>query len=274
MNIRNIAYIIFGALFVTACAVDEPQRSSVTNSDFNIVEVDGADTVSSDAGSYPISFTLDENQVVDAALLVKVVGGSATEGEDFTLSTDHVDVAQFAGAGSFTVDIICDSEPEGNEDIIIEICGGQPFGINDPVQHTIVIEDDDCADTSTDISGTYNTTITGQSTDGCCPDPITVDGEMMITDNGDGSFSMGDWSLGMYRGWYEGYGIDSTFVADGGLGGSYYLVCEGQIRDACLTGPFGANIDIEGSVDQGTGDINLSWINTWGDTAEAVLTKN
>ncbi len=120
-----------------------------------------------------------------------------------------------------------------------------------------------------DLAGTYTYATQGSSTDPCCPGTVTVDGEVTLTDNGGGEYTISDWSGGLYVAWYGpdggNYGIDAPV--------------EGVIKDACNvmsfvtdSEPFGEWLKGSGRVDAETGVITLTWENGWGDKGESTLT--
>lgn len=118
-----------------------------------------------------------------------------------------------------------------------------------------------------DLGGTYTSTATGTSTDDCCPDVTTVEGEVTLTDLGGGVYTISDWSGGLYFEWYAVYGI--TGPSD----------TEGTVQDVCnelsLTGPasepFGTAITSSMTLaDDGT--ITLTWSNGYDDQGVTTLT--
>lgn len=117
-----------------------------------------------------------------------------------------------------------------------------------------------------DLAGTYAGTTSGTSTDDCCPGVVSAEKMVTITDLGDGNYSMGDFTSGLYFTWYEAYGI----TADHDLTGTFSDVC--GTLSGTFAEPFGKNVELTGSVDAETGVITYTWTSGWGDTAEVVLT--
>lgn len=116
------------------------------------------------------------------------------------------------------------------------------------------------------IGGTYIVTTNGQSTDGCCPDPTSYEGEVTITDNGDNTYVISDVTGGMWVTWYSIYGIT------GGVEGNFSESCN-QINLFGITEPFGSNISGGGTVNPLSGVINIDWLaDSWGDVGSMVLT--
>ena len=121
-----------------------------------------------------------------------------------------------------------------------------------------------------DLGGTYTYTCTGQSTDGCCPDEVTTTGELTLTDEGSGNYTISDWSAGLYFAWYNVYGITQEYVDGGGLAITITDVC-GDIS-ADFDEPFGETGSLSGHVDSATGVITYTWDNAYGDTGSVVMT--
>lgn len=120
-----------------------------------------------------------------------------------------------------------------------------------------------------DLGGNYLATTTGQSTDGCCPDPATLtDIPITLTDKGSGVYTISDWSAGLYLFWYAVYGITPT------------TNMTATFTDACkvyaipdIIEPFGtATVFTNVSLDEATGVITYTWTNGYDDTGTVVLT--
>lgn len=119
-----------------------------------------------------------------------------------------------------------------------------------------------------DLAGTYDGVASGQSTDGCCPDPVTgIEKEIIVTSTGDGTYTISDFSGGLYFEWYEVYGITVDFPLPA------------NIRDVCnditifnSSEPFGTAVTGGGSVDPSTGVITINWTNGYDDEGTVVLT--
>ena len=122
-----------------------------------------------------------------------------------------------------------------------------------------------------DLGGTYTATTTGISTDPCCPDEVTLTGEVTLEDQGSGVYEISDWSAGLYVEWYAApYGITQGNITPK------------EITDACglISGSFadgvfnGGEIELTGSVDEATGVITYTWTSSFGDEATVTLTPN
>lgn len=121
------------------------------------------------------------------------------------------------------------------------------------------------------LAGEYIATTTGTSTDGCCPDETTVTGTIVtLTATTGTSYRVSDWSAGLYREWYEIYGITEAFVAGGGMNGIISDAC--GIISGSFPEPFQTTTTVTGSVDAATGVITYTWVNGYDDQATVILT--
>lgn len=121
-----------------------------------------------------------------------------------------------------------------------------------------------------DLSGEYNSVTTGLSTDTCCPDEVTTESSVTLVDEGDGNYTVSDFSAGLYFTWYGVYGITEAHQTDGTLSGGLIDICN-EISGT-FTEPFDTDTVVTGSVDAATGVITYSWVNGYGDAATVVLT--
>ena len=115
-------------------------------------------------------------------------------------------------------------------------------------------------------TGTYNTTVTtAQSTDGCCPAPITdFNSTVEITSPSPGVYRVDDIFAGLYIEWYSGYGL--TFKVPQ----NFSDVCNDLT--ASFNDPFGGGVTMTGTYDPDTGVITFGGSNTFGDTWSMVWT--
>lgn len=117
-----------------------------------------------------------------------------------------------------------------------------------------------------DIGGTYSVTSSGQSTDGCCPDPTTVTTTITLMDNGKGNYTMNDFSGGLYLEWYDVYGITATNSS-----GVLIDVCD-KLTFGHKEDPFGGTLTASGTV-EADGNFTIEWSNSFGDVGTSVYTK-
>lgn len=120
---------------------------------------------------------------------------------------------------------------------------------------------------ASDIGGSYTSVSTMISTDGCCPDEITVNSSVTLSDNGGGVYTISDFTAGTYLENYDVYGVTAgTNTAR-------------NLTDICneISGSFadvfsGSTINVTGSRDDATGVITYDWDNSFGDTGTVILT--
>ncbi len=124
------------------------------------------------------------------------------------------------------------------------------------------------------LAGTYKSVATGSSTDDCCKEPsYTVSGEVTLTAKGTGTYEISDFSAGLYKLWYEIYGIDDAYV------NAPTSKLKGNILDACnkVSGkwvePFSESMEITGVSMPSQGKIVYDWKNGYGDKGTVTLTK-
>lgn len=123
-----------------------------------------------------------------------------------------------------------------------------------------------------DIGGNYTAETTGQSTDGCCPDPVSLTSNVTLVDLGGGSYTISDFSAGLYFEWYDEYGITEGNQKDGTLDGKIIEICS----DISGTFPeiYGTDVNVTGGVDPTTGIITYTWKNGYDDNGTVILTPN
>ena len=86
-----------------------------------------------------------------------------------------------------------------------------------------------------------------------------------ITDNGGGSYTISDFSAGVYQEWYGtcyGYTFETT--------GNMVDVCNDLIITA--TDAWTCWVEGTGTYNSGTGEITYTWNNCFGDSGEVTLT--
>jgi hypothetical protein len=113
----------------------------------------------------------------------------------------------------------------------------------------------------------YDAVSGGTSTDGCPPtNPIVgLNYVVTLTDLGGGSYSISDYSAGVYQDWY-GACFGYTFETSATL----VDICNSisfTVNDA-----FGCPNTGTGTYDPGTGVITYTWSNCFGDIGDVVLT--
>ena len=121
-----------------------------------------------------------------------------------------------------------------------------------------------------DISGSYLVVSSvGTSTDGCCPGEVSVSGNVVIVASvTTTTFSVSDFSGGLYFEWYDVYGIEGPNDSPGTL--SYN--CQ-EVGFVSTTEPFGTAVQGGGTFNPGTGRIVYTWFNGYGDRGTVTLQK-
>ncbi len=184
---------------------------------------------------------------------------NSDNGYSDTIYLQTIDNDEFTGG---VIDIVIDLENTQNGK-----AGFQgPANLRSSIR--VLIQDDDCP--TRNIAGDYTTTTTGTSTDPCCPDVTTVEGEVSIVEISEGEYEIFDWSAGLYGFWYVGFGITADFVAGGGMSTQVSVLCDDVSAE--LTEPFGTPATITGKVNLETGIVTYTWINGFDDTATVTLT--
>ncbi len=132
MNIyKKLGVFSLLCLLFISCKEDVPTASVVQSFEEFPVLVNNITpiVVPEAAETYTINFPMDDRQIV--AVDVNVVTGessTATEGVDFSISTDVVSLEAYSGGGSFDITIFPDLAAEGDETIYITLAGDTPIG--------------------------------------------------------------------------------------------------------------------------------------------------
>jgi len=119
-----------------------------------------------------------------------------------------------------------------------------------------------------DLGGNYTVVSSGFSTDGGpVNNPlVNFSYDIVLTDNGGGSYSISDGVAGVYIDWYSIYGYTFETV------GNFTDVC-GSLSGSWVEA-FGCQVDLTGT-DNGDGTLTIQWINCFGDeVTEAIYTRN
>lgn len=145
---KNILYLFVAALLVgfTSCEDNEPvDVSSITNVPMELASLTEQSNVFERSGVHTINFEFNEGQIVGTTVAVSVDPSStAVEGEDFNLIDHRVSVDPYLRTGSFTYEILEDTDPaEGTENIVFKLQRDEDsaFGIGTPRLATVAIAD-------------------------------------------------------------------------------------------------------------------------------------
>lgn len=227
----------------------------------------------------PVIFSSKDGISASGIIQFEISGG--TEGVDYTLGNSDQNLSISSSNGfqsAITIQPLDNMESSDSDiELTITLLNGSNGTIGFPgpdntntATHTLTIIDDDCPIIA--IGGTYSSISRGTSTDGCCPDEITdFQSEISITDNGDGTFTLNDFSGGIYLEWYGVYGLTSqdqspaTFLITDPVNNTISFV-DGSGE------PFGESLSSTGSYDPCTGGISYAWQNGWGDEGNVNLT--
>jgi hypothetical protein len=124
---------------------------------------------------------------------------------------------------------------------------------------------------ATDISGDYEVvSATGISTDDCCKAaPVTVKGNTVkVTRKTLSSFTLSDFSGGLYFDWYDVYGITKPEDSPGEIAFSCNEVTIQNTKE-----PFGENVSGKGTYNPTDKTLIYNWVNGYGDNAKVTLKK-
>lgn len=200
----------------------------------------------------------------------QITGG--TEGVDYELLNSGSSLS-FDVAGGYQDKIRIQPllNPNTDSDIVLEITLTNPqsgvAGFPGPEGNSAVFRltiQNACAPVA--VGGDYNSVTTGQSTDGCCPDQVAnFEGAVSVTDNGDGTYTVSDFSAGLYLEWYDVYGITPDFPLPA------TLTVSGATVTVSGSEPFGTSITGSGTYDKCTGTIIYTWANGYADTGTVTL---
>ena len=131
---KIIPIVVISLLLALTGCNEEIQLSEITTVAPFIISDAPSLIVTSDEEdiTIPISFFMSDDQIITTTISVSVDANStATEGEDFTISTDQIEIEGFQNRGNFDITILGDIIPEGTESIFIRLAGeivnGQPW---------------------------------------------------------------------------------------------------------------------------------------------------
>lgn len=285
MKILNIFYLAIAGLLVVGCEStyenphDFTAKGAFVRWDTEVESINFVmDLTTSDNPVFTAPVTAPGGNVVSYDLSFSLVSVDGTFGPfqtstsvtnfpaNLSISADELKAAsglsdeEFGGQLRFVATV---TNTDGDVYVGTNDFSGDLFNPGQRHAHTFTIN----LVCPSDLAGTYNATASGQSTDGCCPNP-TVDlmTEVVITEvegQPAGTYTISDISAGLYFEWYDVYNvtgpIPSPFTdACGILGGT-------------TAGPFGGSPRIvSGSISADGNTITYRWQNGFGDRKSVV----
>lgn len=277
---KHIGALLLLAILAIACNKDAPTTEFYEGENFYYFSLEEISVLESspDQIAVVVHYSSNDGGSGSASYSVNTTSSTATQDTDFSIVNSSSDLSFNADNGysdTIYIQTIDNEEFTGSViEVVLDLTNTQngKAGFVGPANSRssvrILIQDDDCP--TRNIAGEYTSTTTGTSTDACCPDPTTVEGELTIVEIGDGEYTIFDWSAGLYLTWYEVYGLTPEFVAGGGMTQPISVLCDNLSGE--FTEPFGTIATITGKVDLDTGVITYSWSNEYDDTATVTLT--
>lgn len=207
----------------------------------------GPATLNSDVTAFPFNLTLNLDDIVSAF-------DEIATASDIRIGDELIVTAKLYLADGTVLNILNDDGSRNyGSDILTS--GQYTVQISYPVA---------CA---SDLGGNYQVVSSGSSTDSgptADENPIAdYPYNVVITDDGGGNYTISDAYGGLYILWYDIYGIT------GDNPGSFTDIC-GELSGS-FPEPFGGTVTLTGTANP-DGTLSITWINDFGDTADAVYT--
>lgn len=282
MTIKSrFSYLLLLALALgfSACEETKYDIESYTGESFYRFTGSSVTAFESDVDPVEIPVLFSTTDGSSGSVDFQITGGTA--GTDYTLLNSGNSLSFDAGSGyQDVIRIQPINNMDNDQDVILDIVLSNPQG------GVIGFPGPDNTNTATykvnilnvlceiiPIGGDYNSVTTGKSTDTCCPDE-TVDlaSTVNITANGDGTFTIDDFSAGLYLEWYAVYGVTPDFPLPGTITVTDFSDPENNLIAISGSEPFGTSISGTGTYNPCTGDITYTWTNGYDDTGTASLT--
>lgn len=122
-----------------ACKNDDTEVSTITSFEKFSTNLPAPIVVAEADATHGITLSFDDSQVMDIHVEIASASAStATEGEDYDLSTHEVVVSALERSGAFEIAVHSDFEPEGDETVVLHIAGTDPHGLPTPVEALIL----------------------------------------------------------------------------------------------------------------------------------------
>ncbi|NQY29740.1 MAG: hypothetical protein HRT69_09730 [Flavobacteriaceae bacterium] len=243
----------YSVRFATAAqSTGVPINNGVQNIEIPVDLVGGGNWVNTPA--LQISYTID-------------VTSTAVAGTHYTAPSGTIDIAENSDFGYLTIPVNSDNFTSStNVTIVIELTSNSNGIVVSSTQTTITL----AGLCVSDLGGTYDVSTTSGAGDGAeNAVPLPFASTVVITDNGNGNYTMSDYSAGIYSAWYTGV-----------YNGAENAIVPGVFQDICgsLSGNFDAfyaneTVILTGT-DNGDGTLTIYWtMPAYGETATATYTK-
>jgi hypothetical protein len=198
-NILNSRYFvalgILSVLIFTQCKDEDYTGYGTVNPSNPTVAItwDAPATMEESDVTYPFTVTLSEVQIADIVFNISADASTATEGEDFDLSTHTIRIPAYSTEGSGSLTIYSDALPEETETISVQIGDAALGNVNytpetRSIDITNLVSDDILV--SFDWSGTFDGAVDGVATAGI--DLCAVDMDFLLGD--DTTVDIGDYT--------------------------------------------------------------------------------
>lgn len=272
MTIKNkLSILMVSALVLGLAACEETKYDITPYSGDNFYRFISSGTAIFEDDAMPIEIPVQYSTVDGGSGSVEFTISGGTEGTDYEILNAGTSLSFDAGNGYKDVIRI---QPVYNQpstsDAVLEIMLTNPqngvAGFPGPAGNNSIYEltiKNEC--TRIPVGGTYAAATTGLSTDGCCPDEVSVTTEVTITDNGDGTYTISDFSGGLYLEWYDVY----TITPDTELPAT--LTVDGSTVTISGSEPYGTAVSGSGTYEKCSGDITYTWSNGYADTGTVTL---
>lgn len=116
----------------------------IADDDEPAASITATDSAAAEAGSNTGTFTITLSTTPQRqTVILYSVGGTASNGSDYTSLPGSVTLAAGQASGTLTVTPVDDSEEEGSETVIVTLLAGTGYSLGSPYSTTVTISDDD-----------------------------------------------------------------------------------------------------------------------------------
>lgn len=270
---KKYSYLFLLAILLTLAACEETKYDITTYDGENFFKFVGSDVVAfeSETNALEIPVTFSTGDKSSGTVDFQITGGTA--GTDYELLNSSTSLTLNEGNSYRDVIRIQPIDnPDNDQDVLLDIVLSNPqsgvIGFPGPGNSNTAAFKVTILNVcpSTPIDGEYTSLSTGKSTDSCCPDEVVdLASAVSLTANSDGTYTISDFSAGMYFKWYAVYGIPEDLTLP-----AVITLADNKITVAGV-GPFNSEITGEGIVNPCTGIVTYTWINGFNDTATVTL---